>query len=388
MPPIGCAIDVTERVLLAASALVSFIVNTIGVTRDRRVPNRILVVKLDHLGDVITALPAVRALRDAHPSARIDLLVSPAVAPILAETHAVDEVLTYSSPRYLRHSAASDSGRALRDVARRRYDTIVELRGDSKTLVLPLWVRAGRRLDRGSLRVRSWFQGRVNVGRSQLHEVETNFQIVAPLLPAGARGRQPPELRLAVTTATKSSMRAKLEASGAARTWIAIQPGAPWRPRAWPADRFAVIARWVRDRYDASVAVLGSGDEKDIEASLRAALGSDDREIHCHFGTFTLPEVAALLSECRLFIGNDSGLAHLAAACGARVVVLFGPENPDRFRPWSQHVRVLHHVVPCWPCTQRVCVRPENPCVRLIQTAEVEAAVREILLEPTRGMHR
>jgi ADP-heptose:LPS heptosyltransferase len=162
---------------------------------------------------------------------------------------------------------------------------------------------------------------------------------------------------------------------------VTVHPGASWKPRAWLPERFAAIADWVEAHYDARVVYVGSAGERDVEAAVRSRTRGSAVPM---FGTLSIPELAALLRRSRLLIGNDSGIAHLAAACGTPVVALFGPQDPRRFRPWAEPGRAvaLHHPVPCFPCDQTRCVRPELPCVNLIEIAEVEAAARALLGAP------
>jgi lipopolysaccharide heptosyltransferase II len=377
-----------EYGLLLASASVTALTNLFGLPWRSRPLRRILVVKLDHLGDVVAATPALRALRDAHLDAAIDLLVSPAVAPLFMGTPLASRVLTYDSPRFRREAVTSGAGTAdpARAVARGGYDAIVELRGDWGTLALPVLALARRRVDRGTVRIQDWLSRRLaSKLRPPLHEVETNLAVVRPLLPRPARAAleaSPPAPEIHLDPAADHSMRARLASLGAdfARPLVCLHPGAAWRPRAWRPERFAAIADWVAASYHAQVAVVGSSGEGDVEAAMKAA--AVEPRILWLFGTLSLPELAALFRASRLVIGNDSGLAHLAAACGAPVVALFGPQDPGRFRPWSPRARVLHHPVECFPCDQIACVRPEHPCVNLIETAEVSSAVREVLGPP------
>jgi len=372
---------VSEYALLAASALVSVMTNLIGAFRpsSRRAPRRILVVKLDHLGDVITATPALRALRDAHPEARIDLLVAPAVAPLFEDGPLVNRVLSYDSPRYRRGPAFQDTALPMQG---ERYDTIIELRGDWPTLSLPFRVGAARRLDRGSVRIRDWlsrrFGGRRGRSRAPLHEVESNLEVVRPLLPAGTPAT-PPAAEIHISFPAHDSLEWRLAEADIdpSRPIVTIHPGAHWRPRAWLPDRFAAIADWVAEHYDAQVVLIGSAGERDVEAAVRDRVGK--ARALSMFGTLTLPELAALLQRSSLLIGNDSGVAHLAAACGAPTVALFGPQDPRRFRPWSDRSIALHHPVPCFPCAQIRCIHPELPCVNLVEISEVQAAVRTLL---------
>jgi predicted lipopolysaccharide heptosyltransferase III len=379
-----------EYALLAASAAISATVNALGAVRGAAGGSlrRVLVVKLDHLGDVVTATPALRALRDAYPAAHIDLLVAPTVAALFEGGPLANRVLTYDSPRYRRGAAPLERA-SLRALRGERYDVIVELRGDWRTLLLPLRVGAIRRLDRGTVRVRDWLRRRLrkhSVVPHQTHEVEANYEVVRPLLGGGALP-SPPATEVHVSFPAHESLEWRLAEADVdpRRPIVVIHPGAFWRPRAWLPDRFAAMADWVAEHYDAQVVLIGSADEQDVEAAVRSRVGK--ARALSMFGTLTLPELAALLTRSTLLIGNDSGIAHLAAACGTPTVALFGPQDPRRFRPWSDKAIALHHPVPCFPCTQIRCVRPELPCVNLIEISEVQAAVQRLLGAPV-SLHR
>jgi heptosyltransferase-3 len=376
---------VNEYALLAASAAVSAIVNALGAVRGagRGGPRRILVVKLDHLGDVVTATPALRALRDAHPAAHIDLLVNPSVAPLFEEGPLVNRVLSYDSPRYRRGPAPLKAA-SFRLPDRERYDTVVEMRGDWSTILLPFRIGAHRRLDRGSVRFQRWLARRFRRNaHPPLHEVESNYEVVRPLLGSGAPP-SPPALEVHVSFPANESLEWRLAEADIdpRRPLVVIHPGASWRPRAWFPDRFASMADWIVERYGAQVVLIGSADERDVEAAVLSCVGK--ARVLSMFGKITTSELAALLTRSSLLIGNDSGVAHLAAACGTPTVVLFGPQDPTRFRPWSGKAIALHHPVPCFPCAQIRCLRPDLPCVNLIETSEVQEAVGRLLGAATR----
>jgi heptosyltransferase-2/heptosyltransferase-3 len=380
----------TEYRLLTCSVLVSAAVNLLGRLRRKRSP-RILVVKLDHFGDVLMATPAVRALHEGHPGVPIDALVARGSTAALKGNPAVTRILHYDSPR-LRRGGVRGPGerggfRAMREVARGRYTTIVELRGDWWTLLLPFLTGAGRRVDRGSVRMGHWLGRfrRSRRARGQLHEVETNLEVVRPLL-GGSRPRPmkpgSPATEIAVTQADRDSLRSKLVAAGADpdAPSICIHPGAAWRPKAWRPERFADVADWLQENYHTQVLFVGSAEEKDIEASVRTKMRGS-RALWMA-GALTWQEFAALLTRVKLFLGNDGGPAHLAAACGAPSIVLLGPQEPSQFRPWSERSIILHHRVHCCPCRQITCLYPENPCVNLIEIEEVQEQVRRILGPP------
>jgi lipopolysaccharide heptosyltransferase II len=368
-----------EYALFVLSAIVSVVVNVLGRLRGRSEPSRILVVKLDHLGDVILATPAIRALRERHPRAVIDALVHPAATAAVAHHPAITNVFMYRSPRFARGGTADGPSR-VREVALRGYDTIVELRGDERTLFLPFRAGARRRIDRGTVRLRN--KALRALGRAPvLHEVETNLEIVRPL--AGTSATRP-QLEVDPGQAARVSLARTLEDRGipADARLVVFHPGAAWRPRAWRPERFGAVADWILGHYDAQVVLVGSEDERDVEDLVRRSM-REDRAL-AMTGSLTLEELTALLGRSALFIGNDSGPAHLAAACGVPSIVLFGPQDPRRFGPWSERTQVLHHPVACFPCRQTVCVMAEDPCVNRNEVADVIARAREVLGPPER----
>jgi len=382
---------VSEYLLLFLSACVTRVVNAMGALRGSSAPERILIVKVDHLGDVVLATPAIRALRLARPDVPIDVLAASESQPALEANPGIARVLTYDSRRYQRAPVGPPRANfpgprpvdVMREITRTRYTTIVELRGDAWTLLLPFGAGSRRRLDRGSLRMREWIRRRLPGGskRPRLHEVETNLEIIRPLLP-----RETPlgDLRLEIQVHPDrlESMRRKLEVAGVdpRKDLILIHPAAAWGPKVWPPERFAAVADWIEEHYDGQVLFVGSADERDMEAEVRKhARGT---RAFWLAGSLTLREVTALLSTARLCIDNDTGLAHVAAALGVPSIVLFGPGLPERFRPWSDRTVVLHHRAPCCPCEQVRCVRPERPCVTDITVAEVVSQVAVVLGHP------
>lgn len=217
---------------------------------------------------------------------------------------------------------------------------------------------------------------RAGRARSPLHEVETNLEVVRPLL--GGAVPSDPAVEVAIQPSARATLRAKVAPLGVDldAPYVCVQPGATWRPRAWRPERFAAIADWVTEHYHAQVLFVGSAEERDVEAAVQARVQG---RAFWLFGLLTWSELAALMEKAALFLGNDGGVAHLAAACGTRSVVLFGPQEPERFRPWSKRSVVLHHRVHCCPCPQTVCLYPELPCVNRIEPVEVQDHVRRIL---------
>ncbi|HMI31253.1 MAG TPA: glycosyltransferase family 9 protein [Candidatus Limnocylindrales bacterium] len=373
-----------EYARLLATAFASAILNLAGVFRERRTP-KLLVVKLDHLGDVVTATPVFRSIREAFPGASIHALAGPWARDVLAGNPFIDRVLTYESRRFRRRGVSRVDRRhplrVMRDVAAERYTHVIDLRGDSWTILLPFLSGARCRVDRGTVRIASWFHRRRSTNgadgaRSPLHEVESNLAIVGPLV--GPPGQEPALVEVFVGGKEQAAVASRLRAIGIPDgvSVVTIHPGASWKPRAWRPENFAEVARQLLARFPVRVCFVGSGDDLDIADRIHALL--PDARAHFFFDS-SLSETVALIERSALFIGNDSGIAHIAAACGTPVIALYGPQDPRRFRPWSGRSVVLHKPVPCFPCKQTVCIRPENPCVNLITVEEVVRSAEAVL---------
>ncbi len=321
----------------------------------------ILVVKLADLGDVLTATPALRALRNSFPGARITALVTPHAAPLLQPSSAVDEVITFPKaafddfrsvlgPRSGPRSLAAALGLAAR-LRAGRFDALVLLHH----LVTPVGALKYRALARATdAPVRAGLDnGRgaflthraADAGFGARHEVEYCLAVVEAL---GARAeRTPMEMSLS-----------PFEADEAARRWqrLGLDPsdvailhpgsGRYSLARRWSPERFAAVGDALASDGLRPVLVAGPGEEalaREVQQAMRSPSST--------LSGLDVRALAASMQGTRIFVGNDSGVMHLAAAVGTRVVAVFGLSN---HRAWGPFPPEAHTVVrlplPCSPC--------------------------------------
>jgi lipopolysaccharide heptosyltransferase II len=333
-------------------------------------PKRILAVKLADLGDLLTITPALQALRAAHPAARIDLLAPPSSAHLLDGAPYVDTVITFDKFPFDSLSGLLDVGRVLQSLRflfglrLARYDTLAMFHhytltfGAMKFAAVALAsgasVRAG--LDNG----KGWFltQRAPDRGFGTVHEIAYWLEVAALLgadTEAGWRPHMPvgPEHRAAADNSL-----AQMGINHATNV-IALHPGAGFysRARIWPAERFARVARGLIECEEAHVIVLGGPDEVEMAAVIEQECGCPEH-IHNLAGRTTIHETAAIIQQCDLFLGNDSGPMHIAAALGVPVVAVFGPSNRRAWGPYTppgepeQHT-IVSRDLPCMPCLYR-----------------------------------
>jgi ADP-heptose:LPS heptosyltransferase len=163
--------------------------------------------------------------------------------------------------------------------------------------------------------------------------------------------------------------------------YVVIHPFAGWRFRQWPEPAFIALGERLLEGSAKSVVFLWEEEKEGKREALRRHFAGDHRVLCA--STLRLLESAVLLAGADLFVGNDSGPLHLAAALGVPSVGLFGPSTPALTAPRSMAPSSwLYKEVDCSPCDQRACIRPDNPCINAITVEEVAAAAEAITRRP------
>ena len=344
----------------------------------------ILLIRPDHLGDVLFLTPALHALREALPAARITVLLGPWSADVLRDNPEVDEIRTCRFPGFERRPK---SGRlapyrylleAARDLRGADYDTAVVLRCDHWW---GAWLAAtagiARRLGYGWPETRPFLTQALPYEPGR-HEVEQNSRLLAALAP-GVQWRPGP-LRFVVADSDRAWAAAWLAAHGAdpARPLVAIHSGAGALVKQWEPPAWAAVAEALVSRRGAQVLLTGSAGERALAGAVAAGLTGGALDTA---GETSLGQLAALQQRCNLVLGSDCGPLHLAVAVGAPTVQLFGPVSACTFGPWGDPQRhvVLTSRWTCVPCNRLdwpADVLPEHRCMAAIGVGEViDAAV-------------
>jgi lipopolysaccharide heptosyltransferase II len=166
---------------------------------------------------------------------------------------------------------------------------------------------------------------------------------------------------------------------------VMLHPGARYRFKAWPIERFAELADRLSEEHRCRV-LIGGGEQDRATAQQIIDLAKSRPILLA--GRLSLTEFAALATQCRLFVGNDNGAMHIAAAMGTPVVGLFGPSDPAEWGPHGEKVTVLYKGLDCRRCFHPTCFRGEENCMKQITVDEVYAAAERLLTEDSRLEHR
>lgn len=335
---------------------------------------KVLVVRLRSIGDTVLSTPSIYALKRFLPQARIDVLVEDWVAPVLEGFAYVDNVITMA-----RKSVASRA-RVARQLRATRYDVVYNLHGGSTATLLTRATGAPHRVGYADYQYARLHQHLAPTsallwGKPKTHSVE---QQLALLGWTGVPVTDRPPTRLTVTDKAAASVAARLSSNGIddGDEFVLLHPAAAFATKQWAADRFARVAEALADHGLRIVAIT-----TEKEAELAQSLQAKSAAPIMSFTDLSLPEVTALAARARLFVGNDSGVAHIAVAAGAPAVVIFGSSNVDHWRPWSSApAEVVREDLECQPCHGYFCEEFAEPeCIKRVPVEKVLAAASRIL---------
>jgi len=327
----------------------------------------ILVIKLRYIGDVLLATPVLRTLRDRFPHARLTMAVNEGTEDVLKWNPDLDEVLVVDRGGLVQQI------RFLHEVRRRRFDCVIDLTDGDRSAMLSRLSGAPVRI--GFNEERRW-RGLLYTSVAQtrsdvIHRMERDLEAVRIL------GIEPKVSPLVLHTSHQDEEdAARLLGEAGLGTdspspLVMLHPGARYWFKAWPAERFATLADRLTDAYGCRVLVGGDANDREMAHAIRARAHSAPALLAGHT---TLLQFAAVLKRCALFVGNDNGPMHMAAALGTPVVGLFGPSDPSVWRPRGRKVEVLYKGLDCRRCFHPTCTRGDQNCMRLITVDEVFTA--------------
>ena len=339
---------------------------------------RILIVRLSALGDIVHALPVLAALKHDWPNAKVDWLVEEAYAPILALAEGLNRRIivratkSFNAPNAVAFGGALGFLKAIGYMRRQRYDAALDLQGLIKSAV---WARSS-----GAKRVIGFH--RTNLREPQaamlysemVHPVTTQHVIQKNLMVLDNLGSVAGAPVMPLKATKSPAIEAAIHKAGAAKKYIVINPGAAWPNKRWPPERFGELASALKQQTGLPSFVTWGPNERAladsvVAASRGAAQAAPPTEV---------ADLAALMRDAALVISGDTGPLHIAAAVGAPLVGLYGPTWPQRNGPWDPKDEVLSRAQVCKCHHKRKC-QIGAPCINEIQVADVVAAAERRL---------
>ncbi len=358
---------------------------------------RLLLLKVDHIGDLLLALPAIATLRRCWPDAEITLMCGPWNVPVARGLGVFDRIVAVDF-----FQGRADASRArvfdasgIEAAGLGAFDLAIDLRVDEDSRLLLRHVEA---------RFKAGYFSRL---------MPDDMALVLPLEQAGSP-RRPGVLdhqrslmsRLAgavvatldplhdgeallaqITSGHDTAMAAEL--AGLARPVVAVNTLSGREIKNWPLDRFVTVCRWIAEDLGGTVVLLGGpGDRRNAEAILRRAGAARADRVRSFVGRLRLDQSFAMLRHVDLYLGNDSGLTHAAAMSGVPTVAIFSGIDPvATWMPLGPEVTVVRAQLDCSPChlTHISDCPNRHACIQAIGVEPVLAAVRRALAVPERG---
>jgi lipopolysaccharide heptosyltransferase II len=369
-----------------------------------RDPRRILLLRLERIGDFLMSLGAIRAVRQLAPHAVIDLVVGSWNASLAALVPGIDRIETMDVPWLARDGSADSIGRLAgrtRRWRRQHYDLAINFEGDLRSHLLMAASLARRRVgfDRAGggpvLTDRVRHDPRRHTAENTLALVERAFDLSSGSLPRATDPSGRELWRVVPSPDTMAAARRHLAAAGVrdgdTRPLVAVHAAGGRAIKQWPPVRFAEVGRALARDPGARVLLIGAPADRPMVNEVAAALGSGV-QTHVVAGEFDLPSLAAVLACCDLLVTGDTGPMHLAAAVQTPVVAVFGPSDPARYGPLSASSRIVRVDLPCSPCNRirkppERCVGHTPACLESVQADAVADAARRLLSERHTAVH-
>jgi heptosyltransferase-1 len=328
-------------------------------------PRNILVIDFGQLGDVVLSLPALRAIREKFPQARITVAVGKPGAPVVDlsayadATIVVDRVALRDGSRLL---AVFRIGRIVREVRRAKFDFVIDLHSLSETNLLGFLSGAPHRLyarrPGRSLDILANFHPKppVEDNRPTKHAIDRYLDVLRPLGILDAP--RVPRLRTRAEDDAAIEQMLRKEKGGTNVPLVGLFPGAGHPGRRWPLERFGELAERLARDDGVGIVIFAGPEERELVKEMRTLFPRKT----IIFDRLTIPQLAAALARLSVFVSNDTGPMHIATAVGTPVVALLDRPTPNSFIPIEERHRVIY--------SQRIAE---------MTTDEVYQATRELL---------
>jgi ADP-heptose:LPS heptosyltransferase len=335
---------------------------------------RILFVRLRSLGDAVLATPTLAAAKAA--GAHVALVLEKPFSELFQEHPYVDLLLD------LKPGSLLDRLRLIARLRRMEFELAVDLHGGTTSGIITWLAGAHRSAGYAGSRLGRWFDIQVPDpcevwGRRPLHTVEYQLAVLRHL---GFEIEPVPPLSVVVDRVEAEAAASQLAALGVGERFVLVHPAAALETKQWLPERFGAVVRELANRGRQVVVTAGPGQQALVDQVVAAGrTGGAAANRVLELAPQPLRRFAALAQRCELYLGNDTGTTHLAAALGRPVVVVFGSSNRVTWRPWGTEAVVVGSNRACIPCPGYRCLHyPEARCIRDVGVEQVLEAVAAV----------
>lgn len=335
---------------------------------------KILIRATNWVGDAIMAIPALRAVRAKFPDAHIAILARPYVVDIYRHQQIADELIAYDWKGG--HAGLSGRERLATELRVQKFDVALLLQNAFDAAWLAWRAKIPRRIGYARDGRSMLLTDAIPVPKPGEIPAHEKFYYLELVRRAGwlTELRDEKFIQLAIATGQATAAEEKLRAAGSREgvLRVAVGAGASYgSAKCWPPERFAATLNDLLARADVDVILFGTPAEVTVTEAIATKLSKPPINLT---GQTNIAELPALLSRCQMFLGNDSGAMHVAAAVGLPVVAVFGPTDPFGTAPVTPRCTIVQERPYCSPCFLRRCPT-DHRCMTAVQPATVQAAI-------------
>ena len=344
---------------------------------------RILVIRLRSIGDIVLLTPALRLLKEWRPDLRLSVVVESRFHELLEGNPAVEEIFAPDQGSGWREFRSRYE--VIRALRRRAFAVCINLHGGPTSRLLTRWSGARWRVGFAHFRGLGLYPILVPDARTVLSQpsIHTAEHQAAAFFYLGLPRQEIPRAQLFSGLAQATWWDTKRQDLGIApgKPYAIVHPTALYKTKEWAPEKFAQIGKYLEKQAGLiPVLTCGPGESAVLDAVEKAAGGRVRR-----LENMSIAQFAAALAGARLFVGNDSGPAHMAAALARPVVVIFGSSSSPIWGPWPREraeARVVQNPFECNPCPGDRCYRFDKPeCILSVNFDQVKNAVDAVLAQ-------
>ena len=354
-------------------------------------PIKILILRLDHIGDVVMATGVYKHIKNRFPKCKISVMTGRWGTDILEGNPYIDEIIIHSCPwwKKVRKEKAGylkwlfgELPPLIKKIRGESFDIGIDLRGDFRHILFVLFLGKVKYKISYNRSGGEYLLERAADYNLNLHEIEKNFKLLEAI---GIKNIPTEEKSPQIFLFEKEKIEAKkiFEATNIPKNSLKIimHPGAGNKSRIWGHKNFASFINHISEKYSVSVFLIGDRKEYRICEAIKQLSGEN---VYNTAGVMKIRESAALIEQGDMFIGNDSSMGHIAASFGVPSLILLGPTTPERCKPYNKRLTCIYHKFPCSPCLQNRCVltgTEQGECMESIKVEEVALLFEKIVQE-------
>jgi len=336
-------------------------------------PDRILIIKPSALGDVTLTLPVLASLRASFPGAHITWLIRPEFAPLLEGIAGLDDVIIFDRRHlgkwWCNPKQFAGLMRLFGELRKGRFDLVLDLQGLFRTAFFAWLTGSKRRFGMTTARefATLFYTHKVEPDDDSNHVIDYHRKVLA----AAGAGTIVNDFNLFATAQAKERAAGLLrEHNAGGRDYVVLVTGSARPAKCWPVEKFAALADRIHRRFGTDIVAVGVAGERPTVARLVKLAEAPVVDLA---GKTDIGTLVAVLSGARLVVSNDTGSAHIARALNVPVVIIFGPTNPSRVRPYNRP----HGIVAVDPEARGNAIENNDPRYR-IDVVSVECVFAQV----------